>query len=113
MLRILEVKLMIHGNQAEKGQKLRFMIPERDSTLVNIPFQQSKKRRETTLLVNFFQIYVQESVYEVTMSVSNDPSLLHRYRGLSDSITHVAFHPKENQVSPPPSRFYSYSICSL
>ena len=28
-----------------------------------------------------------------------DPSLLQHYRGLSDDISHVAYHPKESQVS--------------
>lgn len=29
----------------------------------------------------------------------SDPSLLHHYRGLSDDITHIAFHPKEIQIA--------------
>ena len=31
-------------------------------------------------------------------NMSADPSLLQHFRGLSDDITHVAYHPKESQV---------------
>ena len=31
-------------------------------------------------------------------NMSTDPSLLQHFRGLSDDITHVAYHPKESQV---------------
>ena len=33
------------------------------------------------------------------VKMPSDPSLLQHYRGLSDEITHVAYHPKETQVS--------------